>query len=117
MTTFLGAETITRRRYAATSWGTDGRPVLGTSTDTSIVASVQVATGEDLQRLPEGFRSAEAIRVFTATELRVGDQRSKLEADRLVRGSIVYQVQHVEPEHPLIQHYEAIATRMAEVLS
>jgi hypothetical protein len=110
----LGEETVTLRTYAATTWGSDGRPVAGASTDASIKASVQVANGDDMKLLPEGFRASETIKLYTTTALQPADQHDGTEADRIVRDSIVYQVQHVEPQHPLIPHYKALATRLRE---
>lgn len=116
----LGATTITRRRFAAQTVGADGRPAAGSSTDTSIEASVQPAQGEDLQILPEGLRARQSIKVYTGTELRTADQRGGTPADQLVISGLVgiddgtYQVQLIQPYHALLAHHKALATLVQE---
>lgn len=116
----LGTATITRRRYAAGSRGADGRWVEGTATDTSIVASVQPASGEELQRLPEGERTRVAIQVYTATELRATLQAGGTRSDSLIIAGLVgiddgtYQVAQVDPYYALLGHHDAIAVKEQE---
>lgn len=116
----LGVTTITRRRYSAGSRASTGYWVEGSSTDSSIVASVQPASGEELQVLPEGERTKRAIRVYTATELRTTDPQAGTSSDELVISGLVgiddgtYQVQHVEPYYALLAHHKAIAVRRQE---
>lgn len=116
----LGAVTITRRRVAAGSRGSDGRWTNGASTDTSIVASVQPAGGEDLQLLPEGLRSRRAVKVYTTTELEVADQAAGVLGDQLVISGLVgiddgtYQVQNVAPYYALLGHHRAVAVMVQE---
>jgi hypothetical protein len=107
--TILGQEAITLRRRAAGTRGTDGRWDAGASTDSTIRASVQPASGDDLAILPEGLRMKRGKRVYTKTELRVGSLDDGTDADRLVIDSTVYQVQHVERVRSVIAHYKAIA--------
>jgi hypothetical protein len=70
-----------------------------------------------MQLLPEGFRASEAIRLYTTSDLRTADQHNSTEADSIVYGGVVYQVQYVNEQHPLIPHRKAIAVRTAESLS
>ena len=107
--TILGQESITLRRRAAGTRGSDGRWTPGASADSTIKASVQPATGDDLAILPEGLRQKRGKRVYTRTELRVGNLDDSTDADRLVIDGTVYQVQHVERERSVIAHYKAIA--------
>ena len=116
----LGAVTITRRRYGAGSRGSDGRWVEGSSSDTSITASVQPGDAEDLALLPEGERTRRAIRVYTDTELRTSSPQDGYRSDRLVVSGLTgiddgtYQVQHVKPYYALLGHHRAIAVRVQE---
>jgi hypothetical protein len=110
----LGAESITRVRYAAGTRGTDGRYVPGASTSSTIAASVQPATDEDLQTLPEGERTRQAKRVYTATELRCASQHSDWQSDRLTIDSVSYEVRRVDRERKVLPHYRAIVVRVQE---
>lgn len=116
----LGATTITLRRVAAQSVGSDGRGVDGSSSDTEIMASVQPAQGEDLQVLPEGLRSRRTIKVYTETELRTADQQAGTAPDKLVLSGLsgiddgTYEVQTVQPWYALLPHHKALATLVQE---
>jgi len=67
---------VTVRRYAAETYGTDGKAVARTYVDTpGVFVNVQPVRGADLQRMPEGTRDGdELIALFTTTELRTKDQ-------------------------------------------
>lgn len=116
----LGATTITRRRYSAGSRATTGYWTEGATTDTSITASVQPASGEDLQVLPEGERTRRAIKVYTTTELRTTSPQDGTRSDELVIAGLVgiddgtYQVESVAPYYALLGHHKAIAVRAQE---
>lgn len=110
----LGAEAITRVRYAAGTRGTDGRMVPGAATSTTIQASVQPATDEDMQSLPEGERRREGKRVYTTSELRTASQYAGTEADTLTIGGASFQVRRVDRERLILPHYRAIAIRVQE---
>lgn len=116
----LGATTITLRRVAAGSRGSDGRWSDGARTDSSITASVQPAQGEDLQALPEGLRSRRTIKVYTTTELRTADQQAGTSPDQLVLSGLAgvddgtYEVQTVQPWYALLPHHKALATLVQE---
>ena len=110
----LGAEPITRVRTAAGTRGTDGRFTAGASTSTTIQASVQPATDQDLQLLEEGYRRREAKRVYTTSELRTASQHDATNADILTIGGVSFQVQVVDHERKIIPHYRAIVVRVQE---
>jgi hypothetical protein len=110
----LGSESITRVRYAVGTRGTDGRMVPGAATSTAIAASVQPASDEDMQSLPEGERRREGKRVYTVTELRTASQHAGTEADTLTIGGVSFQVRRVDRERSIIPHYRAIAIRVQE---
>lgn len=113
----LGTASITHRRFAAGSRGSDGRYVEGSSTDTSMTASVQVASGKDLQTLPLGLRTRRTIKVYTedtSTGFDTADQAAGTSPDHLVVSGVTYEVQTSFPEHPLITHAKCLATQLQE---
>jgi hypothetical protein len=71
-----------------------GRWVSGAPFQFQVTASVQPASGKELDRLPEGFRTREVLAVYTATELRVG--AAGVPPDRIEVQGGTYEVQAVE---------------------
>lgn len=116
----LGATTITRRRYSAGSRASTGYWTEGSTTDTSITASVQPASGKDLKLLSEGERTKRAIKVYTTADLRTTSPQNGTRSDELVISGVTgiddgtYQVQHVESYYALLAHNKAIAVRRQE---
>ncbi len=112
----LGLEDITRVRYAAGAWGSNGRWTPGASTSTTIEASVQPASGKVLATLPEGERSRDPRTIYTFEELRGASQFDGTDADRLTIDGASYEVReltHWRTAAP-IAHYEALALRLQE---
>ena len=117
MLSLVVPETITHRRTAAGSWGTDGRYNPGGTTDTDITASVQPLSGRDRQKLPEGDRTRHGKKVYTfetSILFRTVDQHGQELADRFVIGGVVYEAYHVDDEHPLIPHTRLFLLRVDE---
>lgn len=110
----LGAEPVTRRRYAAGSRNSSGQFVSGASTDTTIYASVQPASAEEMALLPEGERTREGVRFYTTTELRTASQSGATLADRLRVDGVWFEVHDVSWERSLIPHFRGIALRIQE---
>lgn len=112
----VGGETVTRRRFAAGTRGTDGRWVEGAVTDTLVIASFQAPSGDDLKLLPEGTRAEQARKAYTWVDVRTADQHLQTSADQLIVDSIVYQVQHVWPWRPAapIPHHKCLVVRLQE---
>ena len=110
----LGEESVTRRRFAAGSRGTDGRWAEGTPTDSTILAAVQPASGDDLAILPEGERSKRARRLYTVSELRVVDVVGGTSADHVQAEGRWWKVLHVEQQRNVIPHYKAIVVALQE---
>jgi len=111
---------VTRRRYAAGTTGTDGRPVDGAATDTTVACDVQPARQQDLQRLPEGYRTRSTLRVFVDTgALQTASQSSGSRGDQVVIASGLYagtyDVSLVEDYGSfLIPGSEALVTKVQE---
>jgi hypothetical protein len=89
-----GSYTVTRR---ATAIMVDGIGEQQPASTLSIDASVQPASGRDLQRLPEGRRTIETRIVFTITELFAGGQGVQYEADQVEIDGDQWEVQQVQP--------------------
>lgn len=110
----LGSETVTRRRFAAGSRGSDGRWTDGASTDTSIAMSVQPMTDRDLRSLPEGERSLEQLKGYTEADVRTLSQQDGAAADHIqVRGSW-FEVRQVEEQRMVIPHKKVRLVRLQE---
>jgi hypothetical protein len=110
----LGSRAITRTRFAAGTYGSDGRFVPGASTVTTIQASVHPVTGRELQRLDEGRRQRQAVRVLSVDELRTDDPRTATSADRVTIDGDVFEIGDVQRSTAVIPHYDAVAVRLPE---
>jgi len=91
-----------------------GRSIKGNETETTINASVQAATQEDLLKLPEGERNRRTLRIYTDVDNPLLSQNDtiKVPPDELEIDSLRYQVQLVEDwtYWKAIPHYKSIAT-------
>lgn len=65
----LGSGSYTVTRTVPGGYGSDGRWQPGTPSTLTINASVQPLNGRDLERLPEGERTTERLKVYSATRL------------------------------------------------
>lgn len=113
----LGQKAIIRRRYnGAVDWeaSADGRPTLGATTDTNGLGTIQPPKGDVLEMLDLGERASSARRVLTTMELRTTSQHTEIPADRVVVGSVVYEVVHVDEWDAVLPHYEATIVRERE---
>jgi len=110
---------ITRRRYAAQTWGTDGRPDRGASSDLAITAVVAPASPREMRLLPDGLRTRSAVTVLSYTEIRTANQHDALPPDELLIDSVAYVVQVVLGEHPAIgplpRSWQVLAVRRPEL--
>lgn len=109
---------ITLRRPDAGSW-VDGRwTSAGTVTDTTITASIQPLTGEEMQELPAGRRLSEAYKMYTSTQVRtVQDAGSNQNADRVVFNGKEYEIHEVNPwqnntNFSIVNHYKYMILRI-----
>lgn len=84
----------------------------------SITASIQPATGKDLQNVPEGQRNSAVFAVFTSTEIKVAEQATAsedpgTEADEIEIGGIRHIAVHIEAwQNDIINHYRALFARI-----
>lgn len=101
----------TLRRRAAGVF-TSGRWIDGAETESTIVASVQPLTSDELLQLPEGDRSKGARRVYTESELQAGDESAGLVADRIVWGGEEWEVHKVDGHGLGLAHYAATVVRV-----
>ncbi len=85
----------------------------GSDTDTAFTGSIQPARGRDLERLPEGMRSTEAIRIITRTALQLSAPDTQ-RPDQCDYGSNTYEVGHVERWTSTPDVYDAIAVRLGD---
>lgn len=111
----LGQEAITlRRTTSTTTWGSDGRPAAPTTSDSTIMASVQPLGEQELQNLPEGQRQRSPRRVYTTVALQTADPDTDTDADQLVIDGEAYQIQSVTRHRSVIPHYRGLALRLLE---
>lgn len=82
------------------------------SCELQILASVQPATQEELQRLPEGTRSEGAVVVFTVEPLRTVQTAVGTQADTFVYNGVGYQVDIVDTWFDLGGFFQSLATRL-----
>lgn len=92
----LATDTVERQRLSGAGHDSHGRATTPTVASTPGLASVQPASGRDLQRLPEGERSGEVLAVWTTLELRTADAATGVLADRLAFRGRVFEVVHVD---------------------
>lgn len=88
------ARALTLRRPTG-SFGNEGE-FTSTYADSSIVGSVQPATPQELEMLPEGSTVRDVISVWSATEIRMGDGNTA-EPDVLVIDGASFKVIKAEP--------------------
>lgn len=88
----------------------DGRLQPSTNTVLSFSASVQPAMGRDLQRLPEGMRTAEIRAIFTTFPLLT--QGAGQDPDIVAIEGDAYEVQTVEAWGNVGGFYKALALKL-----
>ncbi len=100
-------------RQSATTMN-KGRSVAGAETETTINASWQPATEQDLMKLPEGERNRRVLKVYTDADNELLEQNdtTKTPADQLEIKGLRYEVQLVEDWTYFVDiaHYKSIVT-------
>lgn len=92
----LATQSVTLTRYSAGSYDSHGRWVDGSSSQSSISASVQPLSGLELQDLPENRRTDETIAVYSETEIKEGSIQDQRQPDIITHDGKDYEVQRVE---------------------
>lgn len=91
----------------------NGQYVAGSTADIILKASIQPASPEDMQELPEGRRSDEVFKMFTKTRMfTVTDENP----DFLIIDGVEYEVISVgKYQSKVISHYKVLISKKAEV--
>ncbi len=93
--------------YVNGKWVESGAP-----SEITIKASVQPATTEDLQSLPENRRQYGAYRVYSSTQFQSLEEDEN-NPDVVVIGGNDYEIAQVQPwQNGIVPHYKAIAVRV-----
>ena len=102
------------KRLAAGSY-VNGNWVEGAEISGTIVASIQPLTPQETQTLPEGERSSEFIRIYTATKLNKTNEVALTKGDKITYNGRDYEVKKVEDWTAYrIPHYKAIAVLLEQ---
>ena len=114
----LGLSSVTRRRFAAGSRGSDGRWDPGAATDSTILMSVQPLSGRELSTLPEGERSAVNLKGYTEADVRTLDQVAGEAADHIIiasgRWAGTYEARAEDGQTDLLPHRRVRLLRLQE---
>ena len=106
-------KTVTVKRVAPGSYGADGFWQEGAETTLTITASVQPATQEDMQLLPEGRRVTGTHRLYTADVLYLA--RDGRNADRVVIDDDDYEVMAASDwQNGIVPHRRYVVSRIVE---
>ena len=88
-------ETIEVLRQSQGSY-VKGRWEPGESESLFIKANVQPADGKDLEKLSEGRREHETIKIYSAFELRTVDKERQIQPDVVIWKGRRFQIEHVD---------------------
>ena len=108
---------IILRRPSAGSY-VNGRWVEGSTTNSTITASIQPVTGEDMEELPEARRESEAYKMYTSTEIKtIQEAGSDQNADRVLFFGKEFEVHQVNPwqnnsNFKNVNHYKYLVLRI-----
>ena len=87
----------------------------GTTTDVDISASVQPASPDDMQRLPEGRRQEKAYVLRSDQELIETNDNAEQSADLVTIGGEDYEVVRCSRwQNGIINHFESLVVRQSE---
>jgi len=109
--------TITLRRLSVGSY-VNGVWVEGSPTDSTITASIQPITGEEMQELPEARRESETYNMYTSTTiLTVQQAGSNQNPDRVLFFGKEFEVFDVRPwqnntNFTIVNHYRYFCSRI-----
>jgi hypothetical protein len=108
----FGAAYTVRRRNPGSYVDGDWVPS-GTYTDYEMIASIQPINGRELEILPEGQRTKEAVRIYTKFGLQQAVEQQNVKGDLVSYRGRQYEVHKVEPWEIAswddLVHFKAIA--------
>jgi len=87
--TFNKTYTVTR---GSTGTTVKGRYTKGSETPIVIQATIMRMTEKDKQNLPEGIRNQDFIKIYTATNLLVADNKNKIPGDKIAYKNNDYEI-------------------------
>lgn len=78
-----------------------------------IMASVQPLKANEMMLLPEGSRTARAVKVYSDVELLAAEQRDNVMADRFMWKGMLFEIVASDMyQSDVISHYRAYATEV-----
>ncbi len=99
--------------------GEEGNYIPATPDTSDIYMSIQPLTGDEAIRLPEGIRNKKVMNGFTTSGLLSGSETAGTNPDKIIDGSITYEVNSVEyfeaNTMTLSPHYKAMLVRVNPV--
>ena len=100
-----------KRKSTATTY-VNGKAVPGSTATSTIVASIQPLSGQEMLLLPEARRTSQAVVIYTATPLRVANSVAGLDADIITYSGSDYEILSCEPwQSDVISHYKAVGVK------
>ena len=103
---------LTLKRFVAGAY-VNGRWIEGASTPSTIQASVQPPTPDDMLLLPEGRRRQAEFLLFTDTKLLTADSNTGINADEITINGEQYEVIGIwEWQNNVINHFKVIVGRV-----
>ncbi len=105
---------LTYRRYTDAVTRVKGRVVPQSYSVNNFEASIQPATADELEEMPQAERNKETLKLYTETELRPVDDDGKFAADIVEwRGKLwkVVSVKHYDETEIDLNHFKVMMTR------
>jgi hypothetical protein len=87
---------VTLRRPDSSGGYVNGNYVPAATTDTTIKGSIQPASGRELLDFPEAQRVKISRKIYTVVELRIGDDDTQNDSDRIIYDNEIFKVVKVE---------------------
>ena len=91
----LESHTVTLRRYLEGEW-VDGVYENGPVTESTITGSLQPLRPNEMQLLPEGRRTSQAMKLYTTDEIRTANEETNMQADEVEVDELIFEVFSVE---------------------
>lgn len=106
----LYTESVTAARAGGAGSWVDGIYVPAATANIPVICSIQPLRGNETQQLPEGRRSIEHMKLYTATKLRAADEKAKTPADIISYDGKTWEVMEVQNWYQTsgLQHYKCV---------